>query len=224
MEIQNNKEEIPFSYYADLFSKADPAEISTRLGLPFENSTFRVTLLGNDYLVRHPQGEIVGAVSQSAANLLISMPASGRHTTIPDHIGPPAIPTQTFLIRYLLEGKRIPWQNTWKTFREMPWGELYIKPYTGRVLTRAAFTFGTRLAAFKAACEKMGATPVPNGDAGYEFDFIGNYKVRILVWEGDDEFPPNAQILYSDNFEDGFAPEDRVVTGDILITTIRSNM
>ena len=203
MEIQNNKEEIPFSYYADLFSKADPAEISTRLGLPFENNTFRVTLLGNDYLVRHPQGEIVGA---------------------DDHIGPPAIPTQTYLIRYLLEGKRIPWNAQWKTFREMPWGELYIKPYTGRVLTRAAFTFGTRLAAFKAACEKMGATPVPNGDAGYEFDFIGNYKVRILVWEGDDEFPPNAQILYSDNFEDGFAPEDRVVTGDILITTIRSNM
>ena len=66
--------------------------------------------------------------------------------------------------------------------------------------------------------------PVPNGDAGFEFSFIGDYKVRILVWEGDDEFPPNAQILYSDNFEDGFAPEDRVVTGDILITAIRSAM
>ena len=31
MEIQNNKEEIPFSHYADLFSKADPAEIAARL-------------------------------------------------------------------------------------------------------------------------------------------------------------------------------------------------
>ena len=205
MEIQNNKEEIPFSYYADLFSKADPAEISARLGIPFENNTFKITLLGTDYLVHHPESEIVG---------------------VDDHIDPKKIPlpTQTYLIRYLLEGKRVPWQNTWKTFREMPWGELYIKPYTGRVLTRAAFTFGTRLAAFKTACEKMGATPVPNGDAGFEFAFIGGYKVRILVWEGDDEFPPNAQILYSDNFEDGFAPEDRVVTGDILITTIRSNM
>ena len=145
MEIQNNKEEIPFSYYADLFSKADPAEISARLGLPFENNTFRVTLLGNTYTVSFPSAEV-------SPNL--------------------PIPTRTYLIRYLLEGKRIPWQNTWKTFREMPWGELYIKPYTGRVLTRAAFTFGTRLAAFKAACEKMGATAVPNGDAGYEFDFI----------------------------------------------------
>ena len=197
MEIQNNKEEIPFSYYADLLSQADPVEITARLGIPCENGAFPVTLLGAEYRVG-----------------------------VDDHIDPKKIPLpiQTYLIRYLLEGKRVPWKGQWKTFREMPWGELYIKPYTGRVLTRAAFTFGTRLAAFKAACEKMGATPVPHGDAGYEFSFIGDYKVRILVWEGDEEFPPNAQILYSDNFEDGFAPEDRVVTGDILITTIKSAM
>ena len=112
----------------------------------------------------------------------------------------------------------------WKTFREMPWGEMYIKPYTGRVLTRAAFTFGTRVAAFKAAAEKMGALPLKNGDAGYQFDLIGGYRMRLLVWEGDDEFPPNAQVLYSDNFEEGFAAEDRVVAGDILISTIKGSL
>ena len=48
--------------------------------------------------------------------------------------------------------------------------------------------------------------------------------MQILVWEGDDEFPPNAQVLYSDNFAQGFAAEDRVVAGDILISTIKSYM
>ena len=131
---------------------------------------------------------------------------------------------RTFLLRYLMESKAVAWQGTWKTFREMPWGEMYIKPYTGRVLTRAAFTFGTRLGAFKAACEKLGATALPHGDAGYQFDFVGGYGVQILVWEGDEEFPPNAQVIYTDNFESGFAPEDRVVVGDILITAIKANM
>jgi hypothetical protein len=106
----------------------------------------------------------------------------------------------------------------------MPWGELYIKPYTGRVLTRAAFTFGTRVDAFRAAGEKMGATPVNHGDAGFRFQFIDGYYIQILVWAGDEEFPPNAQILYSDNFADGFAAEDRVVAGDILISAIKANM
>ena len=136
----------------------------------------------------------------------------------------PPLPTQTFLLRYLLEGKAAQWKGQWKTFREMPWGELYIKPYTGRVLTRAAFTFGTRAAAFRTAAEKMGAESADHGDVGFCFPLIGDYRMQILVWEGDDEFPPNAQVLYSDNFEEGFAPEDRVVAGDILISTIKANM
>ena len=197
MEIQNNKEEIPFSYYADLFAQADPAEITSRLDIPFEKDTFRITLLGKECTVSYPSAEVTPALP---------------------------IPTQTYLIRYLLEGKRVPWGGQWKTFREMPWGELYIKPYTGRVLTRAAFTFGTRVQKFKEACEKMGAIPVKHGDAGYQFDLVGGYQMQILVWEGDEEFPPNAQILYSDNFADGFAAEDRVVAGDILISTIKSFM
>ena len=106
----------------------------------------------------------------------------------------------------------------------MPWGELYIKPYTGRVLTRAAFTFGFKLEKFKAACEKMGAVAVKHGDAGYQLQLLPGFWMQIMVWEGDDEFPPNAQVLYSDNFETGFAPEDRVVAGDILISVIKSNM
>ena len=198
MQIENNKEEVPFSYYADLFSKADPAEMSSRLGIPFENGAFQLTLLGKTYTIPHP----VGADAQFAATL----------------------PVQTFLLRYLLEAKTVAWTGEWKTFREMPWGELYIKPYTGRVLTRAAFTFGTRVEAFRAACEKLGATPLTHGDAGFEFDFIGGYKMRILVWAADEEFPPNAQVLYSDNFADGFAAEDRVVAGDILISHIKAAM
>ena len=101
---------------------------------------------------------------------------------------------------------------------------MYIKPYTGRVLTRAAFTFGTRVEAFRKAAQKLGATPVKHGDAGFLFDLIGPYQMQILVWAGDDEFPPNAQVLYSDNFAEGFAAEDRVVAGDILISHIKAAM
>jgi len=106
----------------------------------------------------------------------------------------------------------------------MPWGEMYIQPYTGRCLTRAAFTFGTRVAKFRAACEKMGAQTLNHGDAGFQFTLLPGYDMQIMVWEGDEEFPPNAQILYSANFETGFAAEDRVVAGDILISAIKAQM
>ena len=197
MQVENHKEEVPFEYYAELFAKADAQEMAERTGTNFDGEKFYVNLLGVEYAISYP----TAAFTPGAA-----------------------LPVQTFILRWLLEGKKVSWQGNWKTFREMPWGELYIKPYTGRVLTRAAFTFGFKLEKFKAACEKMGAVAVKHGDAGYQLQLLPGFWMQIMVWEGDDEFPPNAQVLYTDNFEDGFAPEDRVVAGDILITAIKGNM
>ena len=203
MQIENHKEEVPFAHYEGQFRELVPQTVVERLkDVKWDGKEFFVTLMGREYAIAHPDYAI---------------------RALDD--GPlPLRPVQTFLLRYLLESRDVACCGGWKTFREMPWGEMYIKPYTGRVLTRAAFTFGTRLNAFKAAAEKMGATPVKHGDAGYQFALVGGYQMQILVWEGDDEFPPNAQILYSDNFAEGFAAEDRVVAGDILIGTIKSYM
>ena len=203
MQIENHKEEVPFSYYEELFQKMDPAQTAERLPfVKWDGKAFEIALLGRTYRLSWPEY----AIEASDGGKL------------------PPLPTQTFLLRVLLEGKNVAHTGEWKTFREMPWGEMYITPYTGRVLTRAAFTFGTRLAKFKAAAEKLGGVSVSNGDAGYEFNVVGPYRMRILVWEGDDEFPPNAQVLYTDNFAEGFSAEDRVVAGDILIGHIKSAM
>lgn len=203
MQIENHKEEVPFAHYEEKFRGLKPEEALERLpDVRWDGTEFTVTLLGRIFAISHPD---------YAIRALDGGPV-------------PPLNVQTFLLRYLLESRNVAWAGEWKTFREMPWGEMYIKPYTGRVLTRAAFTFGSRVAAFRAAAEKMGALPLPHGDAGYQFDLIGGYQMRLLVWEGDDEFPPNAQVLYSDNFAGGFAAEDRVVAGDILISVVKSNM
>ena len=199
--MENQKEEVPFAHYEALFRVLNPEEVQKRLKtVKWDGEKFYVTLFSREYAISHPDYGICCLY------------------------GEPPRTVQTFLLRYLLEGRDIPWLGGWKTFRELPWGEMYVKPFTGRALSRAAFAFGTRLEDFRAACEKLGAVKVERGDAGYQFDFIGNYKMQILVWEGDEEFPPNAQILYSDNFAEGFTAEDRVVAADILIAVIKSNM
>ena len=203
MQIENHKEEVPFAFYEEKFRTLDPASVQERLtDVKWDGKEFTVKLLGREFAISHP-------------DYAIRALDGGKELPLP---------TQTFLLRYLLESRTVAWKGQWKTFREMPWGEMYIKPYTGRVLTRAAYTFSFKLDAFRAAAEKMGAEKVPHGDAGYRFDLVGDYQMQILVWQGDDEFPPNAQVLYSDNFAEGFAAEDRVVAGDILITMIKSNM
>ena len=198
MHIENHKEEVPFSFYEEKFKALDPADVTQRLPfVTWDGAAFRLTLLGTEYTVTWPEYSIDPK---------------------------PALPVQTFLLRRLLEGTTKTWLGTWKTFREMPWGEMYNTPYTGRVLTRAAFTFGFKLPKFAAACERLGGRKLTHGDEGYEFDFFGPFKMQILMWAPDDEFPPSAQVLYTENFADCFAAEDRVVAGDILITQIKAAM
>ena len=202
MQIENHKEEVPFAHYCERFAALDPQEAAARTGTPFADGAFCLTLLGHPYRITHPEFSISG---------------EGRTAL-------KSLPAQTFLMRWLLEGKQTAGSRDFLTFREMPWGELYIQPFTGRVLKRAAFSFGTRLEAFRAACTAMGGLPLQAGDAGFEFILLGNYRLRMLLWAGDDEFPPSAQLLYSANFVDGFAAEDRVVAGDLLCNEIKANL
>ena len=204
MQVENNKEGVPFEYYVNLFKGLDPAEAVARTGVAFNGIAFTVRLIDATYTIFWPEYTI----------------SADRE----DAFALKSLPTQTFLLRYLLEGKAVASKGTYKTFREMPWGELYIQLFTGRCLTRAAFTFGTRVAQFAAGAEKLGAKKLNHGDAAYEVELLPGYFMQIIVWAGDEEFPPNAQILYSDNFADGFAAEDRVVAGDILITHIKAAM
>lgn len=204
MEVVNHKEGVPFEHYVSLFRSLDPETASVRTGAAFDGQAFTLRLVDTDYRIAWPDYSI--SASQERAFALTNLPA------------------QTFLLRYLLEGKAVPARGGFKTFREMPWGELYIQPFTGRCLTRAAFTFGTRVAKFAAAMEKLGGRKLSHGDAGYELALLPGYCMQLLVWAGDDEFPPNSQILYSDNFADGFAAEDRVVAGDILISIVKANL
>ncbi len=204
MQVENHKEGVPFEHYVNLFKNLDPAEAVTRTGTAFDGNAFTIRLVDAEYTITWPEYTI-SADRQDAFALK-------------------SLPTQTFLLRWLLEGKAVAAKGEFKTFREMPWGELYIQPFTGRCLTRAAFTFGTRVANFAAAMEKLGAKKLPHGDAGYELELLPGYTMRLIVWAGDEEFPPNSQILYSDNFAEGFAAEDRVVSGDILISVVKSKM
>lgn len=200
MEVVNHKEAVPFAHYCEQWRALDPQAASARSAVPFDaaSGTFRVTMLGVEYRLAWPEFSIAAAGDKGFA------------------LG--NIPAQILLMRYVMSAVPAPFHGRFLTFRETPWGDHYLKPFTGRCLTRAAFTFAPRLPAFRAAMARMGATPVPHGDAGFEVEFLPGLRMQLLVWEGDDEFPPNSQILFSDNFPAIFAAEDLVVCADILIS------
>ena len=210
MEIENHKEEVPFEHYLEKYRSLDPVEAAQRLNILYdaEDQEFRLRFMGHEYAVACP----IFAV---------------RPLDLPE--GEPdlfrsSISAQTFLLRYLLEGQYVQGSGKFMTFREVPtYGELYIQPFTGRCLKRLTYGFGYKLNAFAEAMERIpGVKKLSMGDVSYEFGLVNGYHMQFIFWEGDDEFPPSAQILYSDNFQFGFHAEDMVVAGDLSITTVKS--
>lgn len=204
--IENNKEMVPFEHYLELYRKLDPAEAAARTNVRYnaQDGCFEMRLLYENYRLYFPEYRIE---CDNAGALALK-----------------SIPAQILLIRHLLEGCASVGGGSFLPYREMPWGDVYLKPFTGRCLTRAAFSFGTRLDAFRAAAESTPAIPIRSGDAGYQIELMPGYEIRLIVWEGDDEFPPNAQILFSDNFPQSFSAEDRTVSSELVITDLKRRM
>ncbi len=208
--IENNKEEVPFEHYLNKYASLDPEEAAQRLNIVYDGQAqkFRLHFMGRPYEVSYPAFEIQAPGCECPEKDLLL-----------NHL-----PAKTFLLRFLLEGRYFKSSGHFMTFREVPtYGELYIQPFTGRCIKRLTYGFGYKLQEFSQAMEKIpGVKKLTLGDVSYEFELIDGYRMQFIFWEGDDEFPPSAQILYSDNFQFGFHAEDMVVAGDLSITTVKN--
>jgi hypothetical protein len=196
----NNKERVPLEHYKKIYGKLDPSEVSKRCCVPYdgENHGFRMRLMGEEYYFRFPDFEMLdskGAPVQES-------------------------PVKILLIRYFINGSHFEPTGKQLTYRDVPGGELYYPNFLGRCIKRLAFKFGRDLDKFSAAMEKIGAERVQMGDCAYRFEFISGLCMTFILWSGDDELPPSAQILFDNNFPFAFTAEDIAVVGDVSIAAL----
>lgn len=206
---KDSKERIPFEHYLEAFRKADPMEIAERCGVPYDENkgVFSIRLMGVNYMVAWPSYDIQHEEEERIGYYPLETRANAR----------------ILLLRFLTEGGAAPTTGKFLTYREVPWGEVYFKQFQGRCLFRLAFGFGNKLQVFRQIMERVGASPIGSGDAGYDLEFMPGLQVRLILWEGDDEFPPSAQILFSDNFPVAFTQgEDMAVVGDVTIDMLKA--
>jgi hypothetical protein len=64
------------------------------------------------------------------------------------------------------------------------------------------------IARLAAASETLNGKQIASGDAGFEFLFFPKMPVQLIVWEGDEEFAPEASIVFDATIGRIFSPED----------------
>jgi hypothetical protein len=203
----DNKTGKPLHHYLAIYKDLDPNEIAQRCNLEYNSaeSFFNLRMLGTEYRIPHPGFEL-----------------------LPSTENKPATPyEQILLLRYLCEGKFFPSQDTQLSYNEFPWGDVYYRNFEGRCLKRCANAFGKDIPRFVKMIERqpqLNATRLNSGDASYHLEFINGLYITIILWQGDDEFPPSAQILFDDNFVFAFTAEDLAVGCEILADRFKSLM
>ena len=198
MDVVKNKEGKPLEFYLEKYREMDPAGMAARCGLPYDGETHAITmnLLGEQFLVSNPDYTIVGPTPLTNAERIL-------------------------FLRYLLDGRKAQPLGQYLTYREFPWGEVYLQQFTGRCIKRFAFSYGSRPELLGKIMERLPARPLSRSDCGWELELMEGLTIQLLLWVGDDEFPPNAQILFSDNFRHAFTAEDLANAGDIVLNRMK---
>ncbi|MDE7242690.1 MAG: DUF3786 domain-containing protein [Oscillospiraceae bacterium] len=194
MEVTNNKEGNPLAVYLARYQTGNPAEMASRCALPWDGHAFTMHLLGQQYLVTHP-------------DFTLDVPASGQERIL--------------FLRYLLDGRAAAPTGKFLAYQEFPWGEVYLQQFTGRCIRRYAFSYGAKPDLLNRIMEQMPAKKISRSDCGWQVELMPGLEIQFLLWLGDDEFPPNAQILFSDNFQSAFTAEDLANIGDIVMNRMK---
>ena len=196
---KNNKEELPLEYYIEKYKETDALEIAERCQLSYdeETKTFTFPLLGDTYKITHPDFTVTGERTPTNAERIL-------------------------FLRYLLDGKSAMPGGKYLTYREFPWGEVYVQQFTGRCIVRYSFSYGFKPDFLREIMKHLPAKEVSVSDVGYEVTLMPGLTMQFLLWVGDEEFPPNAQILFSDNFRYAFTAEDMANIGDIVISRMKA--
>ena len=200
-----NNWEIAFKNHLIKFSKLDPHEAAERTNLEFDSGLSRFTLevLGHRLYAEFPTFKLIPADAATCPKTLYDFQM------------------QVLTIRVLTAGVYAPAYQNFKAYRELPWGDVYDRNFNGRCIQRFAYGFGYKPEAFEKAAKSLSGTRLDIGDIAYEFPFLGGIKTKFILWKPDEEFPPSAQILFSDNATLMYNAEDLAVVGDVIISALK---
>jgi len=123
-------------------------------------------------------------------------------------------------MRYLVNAKDIPFKGADITFRQVPGGDAYFPAFIKRAQGPMAGFFGTNSALLYEAGIELGGRKNSDGDASICFNFFPKVPVKLIIWEGDDEFEPEGSILFDETITRHMSAEDIAVMSGMIVFTL----
>ncbi len=175
---------------AERLGAADPEEVCRRSGARRTADGLELEYFGRIVGIRLPQAEIL----------------------------PEGIPLyeRILILHYLTGAGGAPASGEYVQFKNLPGASFYEPAYRRRGTARLLRGFGDRPELLGEAAAALGGTPESYGDVSVRLRVFPKIEAVVVLYRGDDEFPPEAGILFRDDIPGFLALEDVTVVADLI--------
>jgi len=125
--------------------------------------------------------------------------------------------TESLILTYLATADGTTPSGRWIGFRELPDGLFYVQAFQGYTGGRLVRELQGGIEVFRRAAESLGGEPLAIGDAGYVFAVLPRVHLGLVYWEGDEEFPSQARVLFEDTAAHYMPTDGLAILGSQLI-------
>ncbi len=88
-------------------------------------------------------------------------------------------------------------KGEWISFQEIPDGRFYMDAFQRRAKTPMVMGFGDKPdLLLQVAAELYGAVPFNQGDVSVVVQALPLVPIALILWKGDEEFPPDGNVLF----------------------------
>ena len=108
----------------------------------------------------------------------------------------------------------------WVSFKELPTGENYYPSFKTRAIEPIIRKYGHHTEGILEALGRLPAKKINQGDIGIVIEAFTGVPVLITLWRPDDEFGPEANMLFDKSISEIFCTEDVVVLAGIVASQL----
>ncbi len=129
------------------------------------------------------------------------------------------VPTsdKILILHYLTLASGVPLSNKPIAFQELPEGAGYMRTFSKRSIEPLVKHFGGEPERLVEVAKRLGGRKADYGDAAVTINGFKLVPVTLVLWGGDEEFPPRGNILFDSTIPEYLSTYDITVLCDAII-------
>ena len=125
--------------------------------------------------------------------------------------------SKILLLHYIINSQGSPLTGEWIDFRQVPGGSNYYPAFVNRSQKPLRNFFGDQLDLLDEAARHLGGERADYGDRAVIIPALPRVPIALVFWMGDEEFPPEANILFDSTISAYLSTEDIAVLSQQIV-------